>query len=403
MEKSRLIKFVPALIISMVTLLVVALINDKLLNIAALIAMTAGWCIGVINNAKSQEADEQKNTAIFSDAIQTEQHNIGSHIEEILNDETGNVSEHTTRMTGIIAEATHELLNSFNEIVARTNQQTEMALELVARIGGKENIEESDGEDSQDNIAITDFIAKTDEILQENVDLLVQISDRSVGAIHRINDMTADLEAMFLSLDDVQKLADQTNLLALNAAIEAARAGEVGRGFAVVADEVRSLSQTSSALNEKIRKKIKQVKASMGEVNTEVGAIASLDMNSAIEGKANIDNMLAVVEKTNIDTGVILRHLTAASSVINEEINNSIHALQFEDIVTQLSGHIQLRLDHINEVAVFSHTEIANAVDEHELKKAADTLLQLRDSFRSQNIGKKVEQDSMKEGDVEFF
>lgn len=399
MEKATIIRFIPALIVSVLTVIAAALYNEKFVNIALLFTVIISWSFCVFRNAKAQTNEEQIITSIFSEAVQTQQRNIGTHIEEILYDETGKVSEHLTRMGTLISDSTLQLQESFSSVVDNTNEQTEMALNLVSRLSGSESTDE----DGQGNIAMTDFISKTDEILQQNVDLLVQISDRSIGAIHRINDMTTDLEAMFASLDNVQKLADQTNLLALNAAIEAARAGEVGRGFAVVADEVRSLSQTSSTLNEQIREKIKQVKNSMVEVNTEVGAIASLDMNGAIEGKSNIDSMLSVVENTNRDTSVILHKLTASSSAIGQEINNSIRALQFEDIVSQVLGHIQLRLEHINEVAVFSHTEIANAVDEHELQIAAEKLRQLRDSFHSQNISQKVEQNSMDEGEVELF
>ena len=99
----------------------------------------------------------------------------------------------------------------------------------------------------------------------------------------------------------------------------------------------------------------------------------------------------------------MLHKLTDGSGVINTEINNSIRALQFEDIVSQLSGHLQLRLKHINEVALFSHSEIANAGNEKELQSVSNKLRQLRDNFYAKNIAEQVEQNSMEEGDVELF
>jgi len=399
MEKDTLIKFSPAILISLLSIVIITSTDGKLWHIVAVLSVAASWGVCAILTVSNRLSEQQQTSTTFSETVQAEQHKIGSHIEEILNEETNHLSEHIHRIGDLIAQSTSQLQHSFSTVVKTASEQTDMARELVTHLAdGK-----TDSEQAGANLAITDFITKTDEILQANVELLVQISDRSIGAIHRINDMTADLESMFSSLDDVQKLADQTNLLALNAAIEAARAGEVGRGFAVVADEVRSLSQTSSSLNEKIREKIKLVKSRMVEVNGEVGAIASLDMNSAIEGKANIDGMLAVIEATSKETDTLLHQLTEGSAVINTEINKSIQALQFEDIVTQLAAHVQLRLEHIDEVAVFSHSEIANAVDEQQLKSVSSKLRQLRDSFHAQNIAQKVEQNSMEEGDVELF
>lgn len=87
----------------------------------------------------------------------------------------------------------------------------------------------------------------------------------------------------------------------------------------------------------------------------------------------------------------------------SNDFRDSIRALQVEDIVSQLSQHIQQRLEHINEVAVFSHTEIANAADEKELQVAAKKLQLLRGNFHSQNIVQRVAQESMSEGALSYF
>jgi methyl-accepting chemotaxis protein len=189
----------------------------------------------------------------------------------------------------------------------------------------------------------------------------------------------------------------------LNAAIEAARAGEVGRGFAVVADEVRTLSVNSTELNDEIRKRIQLAKTSMYDVKMEVGAIASMDINSAIEGRLNIDSMLMKVEQFNQNSEVVFERLGENSEIITQEINNSIRALQFEDIINQLSTHIQTRLDHINEVAIVAHAEIAQANKMENLQSVAAKLDQMREAFHDQHLGRKVEQVNMEEGEIELF
>jgi len=385
-----------ALITSVVALLVVLFVALQWLAVLMLALTVGAWMFCA--NAVSQKNELTDNTnTVFSDDARGELLKIGNHIEEILNEEVSLVDEHIKRIGALIEDSTLLLQQSFSKVVDRAREQSEMSLELVSSIHGDQQ------EDNSDGYAISEFIAKTDTIIQYYIDLLVDISEKSIGAIHRINDMNQHMEGMFSILDDVKGMADQTNLLALNAAIEAARAGDVGRGFAVVADEVRALSLTSAKLNDQIREKIEHSKLLISEVNNQVGDIASLDMNAAIEGKGAIDQMLGQIETLNVKTESILGDLSEASSGINKEINNSMRALQFEDIVNQLSGHISLRLEHIHEVAVFSHNQVANASDEQSLRRVANELTELRDRFHTQNIAKKVEQVSMDEGDIELF
>jgi len=74
--------------------------------------------------------------------------------------------------------------------------------------------------------------------------------------MEEISDKSGEISKIIKTIDDI---AFQTNILALNAAIEAARAGDHGKGFGVVADEVGRLSDSSSAVNEKISSVVKRI------------------------------------------------------------------------------------------------------------------------------------------------
>lgn len=325
---------------------------------------------------------------------------IGNEIEGILKEESLTVDEHVTRIRGLIEESTLLLQASFGKVVADSRRQSKMAMALAQKLTGKSTFS---NEVKEDSLVMSDFVRRTNDIIQHYVDLLVVVSEKSVGAMHKISDMTGDMENMFGILDDVQRLAAQTNLLALNAAIEAARAGEVGRGFAVVAGEVRSLSETSAELNEQIRTIVESAKLRVSEVRKVVGEIAGLDLNDAIEGKVAIDDMLHKVESLNAETESILHGLDEISQQVSLEVSNAIRALQFEDIVNQLSQHIARRLSHISQVATVSHNGVgcADAVDD--LVDVYEKLKSLRAEFCNENLERKVVQGSMDEGDVELF
>ena len=380
---------------SVFAFVLVFFVSNTWVSLFALLLTTSAWCYSWWD-AKTENADAEAAQAAvtMSKAASDELHLIGEEIEEILNDEVRHVDENVDRIRSLIEDATVLLQSNFKIVITNTQTQNSLANDLVARLRSSEG----EGE-----LLISTFAKKVDSIIQEYVDILVKVSSKSVGATHRIMDMTSHMESMFANLDHVQQLADQTNLLALNAAIEAARAGEVGRGFAVVADEVRNLSISSAQLNDEIREKVKQSKIYIGEVNKVVREIAGLDLNAAIEGKAAVDEMLHEVEDINDATDAILKEMTNSSNDIDHVINESIRALQFEDIVLQLSSHIQARMAHISEVALISHNGISKASELNELVAVSSQLDALRRSFKKLEIGKKVQQNSMDEGEIELF
>lgn len=325
--------------------------------------------------------------------------NMGTSIRSILNEEASILTENIIRMQTIIQESTLNLQASFNSIVDNASKQSELTVDIVNHISNKSSID-----DVSQDFQITDTLRRSEQIIQSFVDMLVSVSDKSVGAMHSINDMTAHMETMFSILDNVQKLADQTNLLALNAAIEAARAGEVGRGFAVVADEVRNLSVHSSDLNMQIRDKVEETKKKVTEVNTIVTDIASMDMTTVIEGKANFDQMLQKIDSMNVHTNESIQGISQYTEVINSEVNQSMRCLQFEDIVKQLSDAMQLRIEHIKSVGDMTVlTDHEGDTVGNRLHQAGQKMKSMRKDFQQQNLAQIVKQGSMEEGDVELF
>lgn len=99
----------------------------------------------------------------------------------------------------------------------------------------------------------------------------------------------------------------------------------------------------------------------------------------------------------------LLADLSASAEGIKGEMDQSIRALQFEDITCQLIGHINKRIKHVNEVAFMVHGAIASAKEESDLKEVADRLQGMRDEFRKMNIADIVKQEDMSEGDIELF
>ncbi len=157
--------------------------------------------------------------------------------------------------------------------------------------------------------------------------------DAMVTKVQGLNRFIAELQEM---ATDVDRIAQQTNLLALNAAIEAARAGEMGRGFAVVAKEFRMLSNQSGQTGRRIAEKVTVISADIVETCDMVTGSVSQEESSLATSQATIAKVLADF-KSVID---IFQHSTDVlkdeSIGIQDQINQALVALQFQDRVSQI-------------------------------------------------------------------
>ncbi len=255
------------------------------------------------------------------------------------------------------------LHESFHGLSSYAGEEKAMLKSIVDRMSA------STSASGEKEVSLSFFAAEVGRILDDYVELFIGISDKSIKAVHTIQDMVEQLDGMFVLINDIRGIADQTNLLALNAAIEAARAGEAGRGFAVVADEVRKLSQDSNNLNEEIRMRAQAAKETVTSVEQVVGEIASIDMNIALDAKGHVDAMLSELEGVNKSIADSVARGAEIGEKIQEELVRATHALQSGDRVAQLAQQIGQVIHDLKEGlgqihrASIAATSLKNAIE----------------------------------------
>ena len=239
-----------------------------------------------------------------------------------------------------IHDAIDQLTQSFSGMNQNAQDTNRQINEVIETVTGRNQATEN----NQEVTTVESFAREVSEVLGDYVDILVDVSDKSIQAVHHIGDMVDELEQMFSLLNEIRTIAEQTNLLALNAAIEAARAGDAGRGFAVVADEVRKLSRNTNNLSDQIRHRAEGAQSTMNEVRSIVGEIASMDLNDAINAKGQVDQKLEDLEAMNQQVARIMDSLNGLNQENRQNVNNAVRALQVGDISDQLIGAITAKL-----------------------------------------------------------
>ncbi|MGF1752652.1 methyl-accepting chemotaxis protein [Vibrio makurazakiensis] len=311
------------------------------------------------------------------------------HVRSIYVENLPSIHDSLAKQRTIIEESAQTLNESFFGLQAISEQQAQVSEALVNEMLSNPN----------NQYSLSRVLPRTEDIINQFVMTLVDVSEKSISAVHSIHDMSDKLDSVFKLLERVRGLSEQTNLLALNAAIEAARAGDAGRGFAVVAQEVRELSVKAKDLNDQIESEINIAQNTVKQANATVGEMASIDMTIAIESKEQIDDMLKGVQQVNIEVEQEVNKIRDLGNQLSDQVGNGIRALQFADIVSQQGEYANGALYLFDEVVKLMNNFTNKELNEDEFE---EELRQLLSDSRGRS-GPAASQASIEEGEVELF
>ncbi|MDG6777664.1 methyl-accepting chemotaxis protein [Thiomicrorhabdus sp. zzn3] len=392
---------------------ILSFIEIPYIELLSMLIISLVWTLQVARVAMPEPSDQESPVSPMPQAaashalipitkVDESLKSVAEDFDQAIDHESEVIKEELVQVKELIAEAIETLNNSFSDLHDQTNAEYKLVLSLLENLGG---------DASSKHMSVQRFSSEIKVVLQYLIDLLTAASQRSTQTVDKIDDMVGQIEAIFTLLEDVKGIADQTNLLALNAAIEAARAGEAGRGFAVVADEVRKLSLNSNQLNEQIRKQAEKARGTVDQVRSIVSETANKDMEHAVSSQTKVDGMLHDLEEMNNGISENLGDVSGIISEIEVSVSNAMRSLQFEDIVRQLVDQVIHHLENLNEfsdkinafldesrtIPVSSESEHQERIDQ--LKMVVAQQRQHMEEFRM----KRVQADSMEEGDVDLF
>jgi methyl-accepting chemotaxis protein len=276
---------------------------------------------------------------------------IGQRLHNQREDEIGRLTNAANLLRDFLAEASHELQHSTQELdnasgnlndisnlmthgvreqFDRTDQVATAMQEMsaTAQEVARHAVEAAHAADDADSSA-----RQSDGVMQSTIITITGIRTEIANTAEVIRTLEADSGRIGKVLEVIRGIAEQTNLLALNAAIEAARAGDAGRGFAVVADEVRNLAKKTADSTAEINQIISTVQT--GAINA-VRAIES-GQNRSEEGVEQVTQ-----------AGAMLQRITGAVEAIRD-MNRQIATAAEEQ--TAVAEDISQNLTEITAIA----------------------------------------------------
>jgi methyl-accepting chemotaxis protein len=306
------------------------------------------------------------------------------------------------RVQSLLSEAIEELTLSFQGMHDQTEQQRHVTLSVTT------------GSAEGDSTAQFDtFVRDTSSVMQRVVDSVIGNSKLGMELVELTDRIASHAQQVLGILSEIGAIAKQTNLLALNAAIEAARAGEAGRGFAVVADEVRDLSARTTQFSQQINTLMQGMQTSVKQTESAIQGMACQDMTFALESKQQVEVIIRAMEGQNLARIQALGVLGGSASAVESLVGKAITALQFQDMVSQLLGHIARRVDALDEVmrqfsvlgAVLEReaatTDVAAAIAS--LREEQNRVSAVLRTIEAKTVNNPVDQKAMTQGDIELF
>ncbi len=329
---------------------------------------------------------------------------LHNELSQTVHEELVNVRRDVERYRAVVSDAISGLSESFHGLSDQSQAEKDMLFKLLNDMTGK-------SEEDRNQTTIEKFVGDTEKTMYYFIDLIVNTSKESMRLVYNLDDMYTQISQVMSLLGDIKSIAAQTNLLALNASIEAARAGEAGRGFAVVAEEVRALSHRSDQFSNEIHDVVAAAMSGIEEARNVVSEIASEDMNTMLDSKNKVSETMDAINGFHENATQKLALVEKMVEEIDEKVALAITSLQFEDIVTQLAGHINIRLTvldnalNVMEEASAHENVTYEALSLDNKKELEELEAEVADSIRKlkELEATPVKQESMDAGSVDLF
>jgi methyl-accepting chemotaxis protein len=244
-------------------------------------------------------------------------------------DRTADAREGMGEVISQTEKAVLALTMSFRGITMKTRQQMEAAMSLLRRNSSELTASEGAW------LSLPDYIRAYETQLQEVIDSMIKFSSASDEMLThqgKIREQSIIIDEL---LDELRSMAIRIGRLALDSSVAAGESGRNREMLVKLTDSIRETSDGARDMTRSVRESLEKIRDELGVTYKIVNKAADIAKESARRAKADVSQLnVTMIEKTK-EVEVSLGKINSLGQDIQQDVNNAIIAMQFQDITQQ--------------------------------------------------------------------
>ena len=232
-------------------------------------------------------------------------------------------------------QAVLALTMSFRGITTKTRQQKETAMSLLRRNATGLTVSEGAW------LSLPDYIRAYETQLQEVVDSMLKFSNASDEMLTHQRTIREQSIIIDELLDELRSMAIHIGRLALDSSVAAGESGKNREMLVRLTDSIRETSDQAHGLTRTVRQSLEKIRDELVVTYKIINKAAAIAKESAQRAKADVSQLnITMIEKTK-EVEVSLAKINSLGLDIQQDVNNAIVAMQFQDITQQKLEHVR--------------------------------------------------------------
>ena len=234
------------------------------------------------------------------------------------------VTESVEEVIKLTENAVTEISKRFRVLVAKANEQTEAAMSLLSSEGQGRGI-----------LSLPEFIQAYDSQLVNVTSHMTSFSEAADEMAKRQKRVTEHAAVMEGTIDGLRNMASQISRIALDSSVAMTSQTLSPRDFVEMTDRIRAISAEAHELTRKTRAGLDSIGDEVRTGNKRTTQVAEAARRAVEVARQEIGTLNAATIEQTRQIEETLKRVNGLSMEIQQDINQIIVAMQFQDITRQ--------------------------------------------------------------------